>query len=75
MLDPQKHIESLENLLPPASGRVFAAAAQQVLASGQSLLQSQDGAIYEIFPDGHRQFVKFIEPPISVIPGSTIIIQ
>jgi hypothetical protein len=51
-------IQQLENQFPAGSGSAFAAARQRVLDSGQSVLQSQDGTIYEVFPDGHRVAVK-----------------
>jgi hypothetical protein len=65
-------IEKLERQFPPASGVVFAAARLQVLASWQSVLQSEDGSIFEVFPDGHRHLVKIVEPPISVTIGSKV---
>jgi hypothetical protein len=65
-------IENLERQFPPASGVVFAAARLQVLASGQSVLQSEDGSIFEVFPDGQRHLVKMVEPPISVTIGSKV---
>lgn len=75
MFADDNDIESREHHLPLAAGIAFAAAAQRVLASGQSVLQSHDGGIFEIFPNGERRFVKPIEPPIQVIPGSTFITQ
>ncbi len=68
-------IESLEAQLPAASGVAFANARAQVLASGQSVLQSEGGAIYEVFPDGQRRFVKTVEPPSIVIVGSKVILK
>ncbi len=68
-------IQQLENQFPAVSGSAFAAARDQVLASGQSVLQSQDDVIYEVFPDGHRVEVKRIEPPIQVKAGSIFIIR
>ena len=47
-------IQQLENQFPAVSGSAFAAARKHVLASGQSVLQSQDGVIYEVFPNGRR---------------------
>ena len=67
-------IENLENKFPAVSGSAFAAAREQALASGQSVLQSEQGAIYEVFPDGTRRRVKQIEPPILVAAGSRITI-
>lgn len=51
-------IQKLENKFPEVSSSAFAAARERVLASGQSVLQSQDGVIYEVFPDGRRVEVK-----------------
>ena len=68
-------IQKLENQFPAVSGSAFAAAREQVLASGQSVLQSQDGVIYEVFPDGRRVEVKKIEPPTQFVSGSIFKIQ
>lgn len=75
MTETDKDIDKLESLLPTASGVAFAAARAEVLASGQSLLQSEGNAIYEVFPDGRRCFVKSIEAPSSVKSGDKIILQ
>jgi hypothetical protein len=75
MLEELGKIQTLENLFPTQSSQAFAAARAQVLASGQSVLQSEEGAIYEVFPDGRREFVKCIAPPIPVVPGTTIVIR
>lgn len=71
----EANIEMLENQFPAVSGSAFATAREQVLASGQSVLQSEDGTIYEVFPDGRRVAVKEIEPPIQVVPGRKITIR
>ena len=68
-------IQKLESQFPAVSGSAFAAARKHVLASGQSVLQSQDGFIYEIFPDGRRVAVKQVEPPTSVVSGSIFTIR
>lgn len=75
MADQENNIEVLESQFPAVSGSAFAAARKQVLASGQSVLQSEDGIIYEVFPDGRRVRVKEIEPPTSVVPGRKITIR
>jgi hypothetical protein len=74
MTDWENSIEQLESQFPALSGSAFAAARQQVLASGQSVLQSEQGCIYEVHPNGDRVLVKKIEPPMSVVPGSKITI-
>lgn len=68
-------IKILENLFPSECSMAFAVARAEVLASGQTVLQSEDRAIYEVFPDGRREFVKHIVPPIAVVSGSTIVIR
>jgi hypothetical protein len=75
MSDQEKNIEVLETQFPAISGSAFAAAREHVLASGQSVLQSDQGNIYEVFPDGRRVLVKTIEPPTHVEPGCRITIR
>ena len=75
MIDQEDNILKLESEFPSVSGSAFATARERVLASGQSVLQSENGFIYEVFPDGRRRRVKKIEPPTLVIAGSKISIQ
>lgn len=75
MTDKENNIEILENQFPPLSGIVFNAAFQQTLAAGLKVLQSEDGVIYEVSPDGSRRRVKEIEPPTSVVSGHKINIR
>ena len=75
MPDSESEIEQLENQFPPVSGEAFAVARQQVLDSGQSVLQSEGGFIYRVFPDGRKELVKQIEPPTPVTPGTKLTIQ
>ncbi len=69
MADQEHDILKLESEFPALSGQAFAAARARVLASGQSVLQSSEGVIYEVFPDGTKRAVKEIEPPTLVEPG------
>ena len=75
MADQENHILAMENQFPAVSGSAFAAARRQVLASGQSVLQSEAGVIYEVFPDGRRKRVKDIEPPTPIPLGHTVTIR
>jgi hypothetical protein len=75
MADQKEKLELLESQFPAASASAFAAARERVLASGQSVLQSEQGFIYEVFPDGRRVVVKQIEPPIPAVPGRRITIR
>jgi hypothetical protein len=73
-LDSESEIERLESEFPRASGAAFAAARQQALAAGLSVYESEEGFIYEIFPDGRKRLVKEIAPSIPVTPGTILII-
>lgn len=64
-----QEIQQLENQFPAVSGSAFAAARDRVLASGQSVLQSEEGVIYRVFPDGRKERVKEIEPPTHAVAG------
>lgn len=68
-------MQVLESQFPTASGAAFAAAREHTLASGQSVLQSQAGVIYEVYPDGRRRVVKSIEAPTPVVAGTCIKIR
>ena len=75
MSDQEKEIQRLESQFPQVSGSAFAAARAQVLISGQSVLQSEGGTIYRVFPNGRKEIVKMIEPPTKVISGSIITLR
>ena len=64
--------EMLENVLPLASGEAFAAARSHVLAHGQSVLQSENGFIYEVYPDGRARLVEIADPPMLIDPAHVI---
>ncbi len=72
---PEKHIRELETQFPLLSDSVSSTARQPTLASGQSVLQSEQGVIYEVFPDRARRRVKEIEVSTPVRPGSTITLR
>jgi len=75
MVDQERQLQELENRLPLASGEAFAAARAQVLASGQSVLQTEDGFIVRVFPDGRKQRLKPIDLPTPVTPGTILTIR
>ena len=74
-LKSEAEMQQLENRFPLVSGSASAAARERVLASGQSVLQSEGGSIYEVFPDGHKVFIKAIEPPIRVTSGRKLMLS
>ena len=68
-------IQQLESQFPALSGEAFAAARRSVLASGQSVLQTEGAFVVRVFPDGRKEVVKQIEPSIPVKRGAIYTIQ
>ena len=75
MPNHENEVAKLEGQFPATSGSAFATARQKVLASGQSVLLSEDGVLYEVLPDGTRKFVKQLESPTPIVPGRTYTIK
>jgi hypothetical protein len=75
MTDQERHLQELERQFPQASGEAFASARAQVLASGQSVLQSEGGFVVRVFPNGSKQRIKQLEPFTPAIPCTTFIIR
>jgi len=65
-------IDAMEREFPLLASHAFATARKNTLAAGLSVLESDNGALYEVFPDGRRRFVKALEPPIPVVVGTKI---
>lgn len=74
MPDEDRQFDRLEEEFPTVAEQAFATARARVLASGQTVLHSENGYIYEVYPNGDRVFVKKIDPPISVVSGHKITI-
>jgi hypothetical protein len=72
MSDDDKAISLLEAQLPALSGVAFTEARKQMLASGQSVLQSDQGMIYRVSPSGETTPIKRIDPPTQVKKGDRI---
>jgi len=70
-----KRLRDLERRFVKTSGLAFAKARKRTLVSGQSVLQSEDGIIFEVFPDGTRQKIKEIEKPTQVKRGLRLAIR
>jgi len=70
-----QEIQTLEDQFPALSGSAFATARNQMLQAGESVLQSENGVIYRIFPDGRRVEVKKIEPPAQFAGGIVFTIK
>lgn len=75
MSDPEKVMLHLEEQIPALSRSAVTVAYLQTLASGDSVLETEQGAIYEVFPDGTRRLVKQIAAPTPVEPGRKLRIR
>ena len=65
-----QEIQELESRFPTVSGQAFSEARERVLASGQSVLESRDGMIFEVFPDGRAVPFKPTQPARKVKAGT-----
>lgn len=68
----EEEIGERERRIPELAAVAFAKAYRRTLAAGQSLLVSDNGFIWEVFPDGTRKMIKQIEPPMPVVKGSKL---
>jgi hypothetical protein len=71
----EKAIEYLEKHIPEMAEAAVKQAYWQALASGSSVLVSENGAINEVFPDGTIKFLKNIPPRIEMEKGRVIEIR
>lgn len=62
----------LEQQIPGLTGAAVSVAHLQALASGQKVLVSGEGGLYQAFPDGTRKLVKPLEKPLSVPVGTKV---
>jgi len=65
----EQSMQFLEEHIPELAESAVTQAYWQTLASGSSVLESENGVIYEVFPDGTRKVVKTTMPPTSVALG------
>lgn len=68
----EEEMVRLEEEFPPTAWKAFKAARERALASGASVLETQDCVIYEVFPDGSRKKVMEIDPPTYVPVDTTL---
>lgn len=72
MTHPENDIENLESQVPALSASAFSEARSQALKSGYSVYERNQEAIYEVFPDGTRRFIKNTDPPLHKPAGTTV---
>ena len=75
MSPSEKTMQFLEEHIPELAQSAVTQAYWQTLASGSSVLQSDKGVIYEVFPDGTRKLIKTTPPPSVVAVGETRVMQ
>ncbi len=68
-------IDYLEEHIPELAEIAFKQAYWAALASGSSVLMSEDGNLVEIFPNGKRKFIKRLPSSTPVTPGQKLEIQ
>lgn len=68
----EKAIDYLEEHIPELAEIAFKQAYWAALASGSSVLISENGNLVEVFPDGKREFKKKLHPWIPVKPGQKL---
>ena len=72
MPEDEKTLDYLESRIPLISGQAFAAANIATLAAGHPVTNSAGGVVYRVLPDGTRQEIKKIDPPVTVSKGTKI---
>jgi hypothetical protein len=65
-------LDHLEQQIPSLSAAAVDVAYVHALASGQTVLVSGDGGIYQALPDGSKKLVKELAKPLSVPVGTRV---
>jgi hypothetical protein len=68
----EKALDYLEAHIPELAEVAFKQAYWAALATGSSVLLSENGNLVEVFPDGTRKFIKKLEPWIPVERGQKL---
>lgn len=68
----EESMRYLEEHIPILADAAVKQAYWQALATGSSVLVSEEDALVEIFPDGTRKVLKQLEPQTSVISGQRL---
>ena len=71
----EKEIDFLESYIPTLANSAIQKAYLDALSSGSSVLESIDGTIYEIFPDGSRKIIKKIQGDVKIDLSKKIVIK
>jgi hypothetical protein len=68
----EESMRFLEEHIPDLADAALKQAYWQALATGSSVLVSEEGELVEIFPDGTRKVLKQLEPQTDVILGQRL---
>ncbi len=68
----EESMRFLEDHIPDLADAAVKQAYWQALATGSSVLVSENGELVEIFPDGTQKMVKHLEPQTSVLVGQRL---
>jgi hypothetical protein len=73
--DPDRTLDYLELQIPSLSAAAVDVAFWQALGSGQAVLVSDDGGVYQTYPDGTRKLIKTTAQPLSMPVGTRVTIR
>lgn len=62
----EQAIQYVEEQIPGLAEQATSQAYWHTLAAGDSVVVALEGKLWEVFPDGTRQFIKTIAAPVSV---------
>lgn len=68
----EEALDYLEEQIPSLAAAAARVAYLQALATGQTVLVSGEGGIYQAFPDGSKKLVKAMPAPLSVPVGTRV---
>lgn len=72
MILSEEAMSFLEEHIPELADVAFKQAYWAALASGSSVLVSENGDLVEVFPDGKHKFIKHLPPATPVIRGQRL---
>jgi hypothetical protein len=75
MNDLDATLDYLEQQIPSLSAAAVDVAYWQALGTGQAVLVSGEGGIYQSYPDGTRKLIKPTAKPLSVPVGTRVHIR
>ncbi len=71
----EKEIDNLEKHIPELAEIAFKKAYFDTLSHGDSVLESIDNKIYEVFPNGTKTFIKDIIPNLKWDKSKTMVLK